>query len=320
MDIQYDPALMESVVLLEIEQREKEGDLTFFKEYHDLVDPIYEIASLEERNKAFQRVYQKLFFSWGLETVLVEVIHEFPWFEDYIALIYFKKISSRDDTGADLMAKKGGVNPKVVLVQLLPQYFVERAWLKNFLRHEFMHISDILDNAFQYQESPIMDSLPDNWVRERYRVIWDTYIDGRLSRKGFALVKGKDERWQEFESLYRKVPNLQRRALFEWLWEVKSLTHKEILESAENTVNFLKIAEISWSGYESLDKKSFFPGMPCPLCHFPTYYWEEEALLNLEESVIKLIQEDYPEWTVEDGACPRCLERYRMVIEAVEIK
>jgi hypothetical protein len=57
------------------------------------------------------------------------------------------------------------------------------------LRHELMHVADMLDPAFGYERSlPTSDDGPsaDNIVRDRYRVLWDVTIDGRLARAGLA--------------------------------------------------------------------------------------------------------------------------------------
>jgi hypothetical protein len=180
-----------------------------------------------------------------------------------------------------------------------------------------MHISDILDNTFQYEEGLSVDFPIENWIKDRYSLLWDIYIDGRLCREGKGLVKGRSERIQEFALLYRKIPGHQSEAMFEGLWNAKDLTHKEIVDSAQNTANLFKLTGINYVREASLDKKTNLAGMPCPLCHFPTYFWEEEELSNFEEPVIKIIQEDYPQWTVEAGACPRCRERYSIIAETM---
>src|SRR3989304_1660036 len=87
MDIQYDPALIESVVLLEVQRKEGEGSRGVFKEYHSLTDPVYEMGSLEERDKAFQLIYHHLFRKGILGIGLEEAVREFALFEDDVDLI-----------------------------------------------------------------------------------------------------------------------------------------------------------------------------------------------------------------------------------------
>ena len=317
MDIQYDPALIESVVLLEVQRKEGEGNLGFFKEYHSLTDPVYEMGSLEERDKAFQLIYQKLFRKWRLGNTLEETVREYPLFEDDVDLIYLKMASFEGDAGADLMGEKEGRGAKIILIKLLSHYFTEKDRLQNFLHHEFMHVSDILDKAFKYDEGLKMIPSPKNWVRERYSLLWDIYIDGRLSRQGKELMKGRDKRVEEFDTLYQKLPESQRKTLFEWFWNAKDLTHRDLLEMAQDISNLIKRTGTLYLEGNGNSNKVNIPGTPCPLCRFPTYYWEDDLPAKLEEPVIKIIQENHPQWAVEDGACSRCIECYSIMVEAM---
>ncbi len=51
----------------------------------------------------------------------------------------------------------------------------------------------------------------------------------------------------------------------------------------------------------------------CPLCKQEI----EERMLDIhvrkERVVIDLIKKKHPEWVEEDGACPRCIEYYRVI-------
>lgn len=317
MDIQYDPALIESVVLLEVQRKEEEGRLGFFEEYHSLADPVYEMDSLEERDKAFQLIYQKLFLKWRLGNTLEKTVREFPLFEDDVDLIYLKMASFEGDAGADLMGGKEGRGSKIILIKLLSHYFTEKDRLQNFLRHEFMHVSDILDKAFQYGEGLKMVPSPKNWVGERYSLLWDIYIDGRLSRQGKDLMKERDKRVEEFDALYQRFPQFQRKAIFEWFWNAKDLTHRDLLEMAQDISKLIKRTGIPDSGDNGIGNKVNIPGIPCPLCHFPTYYWEDDLSSKLKEPVIKIIQENHSQWAIEDGACSRCIECYSIMAEAM---
>ncbi len=313
MDIRYDSVLMEAMVTQEMRDREEKGYSSLSRQYHAHSDPLYKIDSLGERSKAFRALFQKLFVKWRLGRIFDDAIEEFPLFED-VELTYFKMTSYRKNAGADLMAKNREAGPRVIMVQVLASYLNDKAGLRDFLRHEFMHVSDILDEAFRYEEA-LTEGVPaESWVMDRYRLLWDMHIDGRLSGEGKLPANGKTRHLEEFDRLYRKVPEQQRGAVFEWIWNAGHLTHGDILDLAKDTMALMRKAGIA-DGLDisetDLSEGANLPGSPCPLCKFPTYHWEENLPTSLENQVKKVIEENHPGWTPHDGACPRCIEGYR---------
>jgi hypothetical protein len=311
--IQYDPTLMETMVTQAMRSREETGDISLARQYHRLADPIYDKEMPEGRDKAFQTIFQELFVKWKLRDIFAEAIAEFPLFEE-AALVYFKLTMYQKDAGADLMAKDREAGPKVIMIQLLAGQCAEEAGLRKFLRHEFMHVSDILDEAFRYEEALVEGVPAENWVMDRYRLLWDIYIDGRLSDNGKSTAGADAGHRGEFTRLYRKIPEEQRQEAFEWFSGARGLTHADILQLAKDTGHFLKEAEIAYepgSAEADMSETANLPGAPCPLCNFPTYYWEEDLPARLEDPMAKVIQENHPGWTPHDGACPRCIEGYK---------
>ena len=55
MDIRFQPALLQEVIDSFIEKTEREGDPTYYKEFHELADPIYEKYSLDDRETGIQK-------------------------------------------------------------------------------------------------------------------------------------------------------------------------------------------------------------------------------------------------------------------------
>lgn len=53
----------------------------------------------------------------------------------------------------------------------------------------------------------------------------------------------------------------------------------------------------------------------CAVCHRPID--EHNALTHIksEEYLLELIRRDHPEWKEEQGACPKCVEYYRELIQ-----
>ena len=61
MEIRFQPALLQEVIDSFAEKTEREGDPTYYNEFHELADPIYEKFALDNREPEFKRLYQHLF-------------------------------------------------------------------------------------------------------------------------------------------------------------------------------------------------------------------------------------------------------------------
>lgn len=312
MKIEYDPQLMQDVVLEEVERRDKGGDSSLFKDYHKLADPIYEEFSIEERDAAFDRVYKRLFLSLGFGKVMKEALKEFPVLSGKMEAVVVGKAMTKHDERADLSQ-----GFKSIGLKLLVERFLDRHYLQKLLRHELMHVSDMLDRQFAYENRDklnVSSLAEENIIRDRYKILWDVYIDSRLIRAGKETVSDRPGRYQEFEALYYKIPVKSRTAIFDELWQVATLTHSQILEMATDTGLLLqRFGALSETGealdQELLGKNTLLPGSLCPICRFPTFNWADD-LDQFNTNAIKLIQEDNPNWTTENGVCEQCVEGY----------
>src|SRR5436853_6977986 len=87
MEIRFQPALLQEVIDSFIEKTEREGDPTYYKEFHELADPIYEKFSLDDREPEFKRLYQYLSGIWGLSEIVRDASIEFSQLKDRIGLV-----------------------------------------------------------------------------------------------------------------------------------------------------------------------------------------------------------------------------------------
>ena len=78
MEIRFQPALLQEVIDSFIEKTEREGDPTYYKEFHELADPIYEKFTLDDREAEFKKLYQYLFGIWGFSDIIRDAFNEFP--------------------------------------------------------------------------------------------------------------------------------------------------------------------------------------------------------------------------------------------------
>src|SRR5947199_6337215 len=95
MELRFQPSLIQEVIDAFIEKTEREGDPTFYKEFHELADPIYENFPLDNREPEFQKLYQYLFGHWGFADIIDHAFTSFPSSRDASASPWFAGCSRR---------------------------------------------------------------------------------------------------------------------------------------------------------------------------------------------------------------------------------
>ncbi len=331
MEIRFQPALLQEVIDSFIEKTEREGDPTYYKEFHELADPIYEKFSLDDREPEFKKLYQYLFGIWGFSDIVRDAFNEFPALKEKIGIVLVKGVLKEDQEGVDILRKWGSVERELakefedkglkgVGIKLIPRRFYDPA-LTRYCRHELTHISDMLDSAFNYDPDTKVGQNPgeETLILHRYRVLWCLNIDSRLMRTGKEQMLSKEDRFKEFRSWYRKIPPGQLKSVFEGLWQAEALTHSELVEMASDTLRVMdRAVEIEGGEVpETQNKVMLMPGFPCPLCRFPTYSWVEDLENKLEKYVLDFIRDNHPGWDTEFGACDRCVEVYKLRADGV---
>ena len=325
MDLRFQPSLIQEVIDAFIEKTEREGDPTFYKEFHELADPIYENFPLDDREPEFQKLYQYLFGHWGFADIIDNAFNEFPELKGRIGITLVRGVLKEDQESVDILRKWGTVEEdlakqfeakglKGVGIKLLPRRFYDPA-LPRFCRHELLHIKDMLDPAFLYDPDIKVGNTPgeESLILARYRVLWCLSIDSRLTRIEKEPVFPKEQRFREFSTWYRKIPGKQLVAVFEGLWATEHFTHPELIEMATDTLKVIDRAiEVEGAEIPERKKVMLMPGFPCPLCGFPTYNWVENLEKEVEPEVLDYIRQNHPGWDPEYGGCDRCIEVYKL--------
>lgn len=312
MKIDFDPSLIEEVIFRELRTREEKGDYTLTADYHSLTDPVYDNFPLDERPAHFKKIEWDFFKKLGFPKIIKEVFDEFPDIEGKVAGGVVTKAMSPFDEGSNLTkGPSEGAGQKRIIVKLLSDRFLEIPYLKRLIRHELMHVADMLSESFGYRDERLgCNPMEESIIKERYSIFWDIFVDSRLIRKGKETVSDKDGRYGEFESLYKKIPPEIKLAIFEVLWNDECLTHNRLFELAEDVNKVMKIAEGLSIKQVQKSKKVLLPGAQCPLCQFRTYHWIDN--IEQEPYLVEVIKKDFPDWEPEDGACERCIEAYKV--------
>jgi hypothetical protein len=207
----------------------------------------------------------------------------------------------RQEEGAELfdptLPDERGERPPLLALRLRPAMLLDQDALRGFLRHELTHVADMVAPAFGYERTlPPSDDGPsaDNILRDRYRVLWDVTIDGRLSRAGLVAAEARLARRREFRATFSMLGEQAGPAFDEW-FDLNLPTHQALLTFAQSP-HAPGAAAATATGR-------------CPLCRFPVGSLDARPE-RLAAGVRLAIQQDFPEWTLAMGICSQCLDLY----------
>lgn len=298
MRLSYEEDFVEEAVLLCASGRDGTIASLLIRRFHREREKLYEILDPDERNTAFFRLHLEWFREWGLEKRLTAPLKEFSVLPDALNILAFRKSRLKNEEGTELYVNEAGERTGVVSLQ--PLFLVTKTNLDAFLRHELMHLQDMVEPAFGYLpelpvSGPSLSQL--RLARERYRLLWDVSIDGRLTLGGRNTVATKEQRWTEFTSAFAFWAESRQQEVFEALWTKPTPTHALLAELVSDPRQLQTAAGPR-------------PGASCPLCGFPTFAWATPA--NLAEPMLSAIRSEFPHWTAEQGACARCSNIYRI--------
>lgn len=243
--------------------------------------------------------------SFDLDREYQERIHE----------VIVKRAINKVDEGSNVLNRHSGL--PVIEMRVLASRFAnpeEGKELESFLIHEFMHARDMVDPVFDYEDAFIPGNPSvKNLITARFKLLWNLYIDSRLARRNIRSIMTREARFREFDNYYRKIPERQRRGIFEGLWRTTKLTHEELLSMATDLETLIN-RYIDYSEEFTEEDRDYIhlQGSPCPLCKFPTYNWVDDPDSVCDEMVIEAIEIDFPDWESKDGACDRCIEVYEL--------
>ncbi len=318
--VEYEPRLVEEAVLGAVEHRKAPG-------FRGERNRLYEISDPEEREAAFRKLHADRFERLNLGAPICQAVSEQPLIQENTDTCIVARARARREEGADLFVSPGRegtgeAERRSVGIRLDPQRLLDPEDLLAFLRHELFHIADMLDPAFAYEPRlPRAELGPahERLLQDRYRVLWDVSIDGRLARRGWAPPSIRDRRFQEFAGTF---PMLSARVedTFSFFFAGLSLTHADFVTFATTPQASL----VPVSGSESANPQSAIParrdvggaggrnpqsGERCPLCGFPTHAFAPDPD-QLPRVVIDRVQTDFPAWSPILGLCRQCADLY----------
>ena len=231
--VTYDGGLVEEAVLL-AERALSPADAEAFRAERDRA---YDVRDPDEREARFEALHGRWFTRLGLDRPLHEALGDQGELLRRTRGCRVLRAISRGDEMADVRSEVGAAGEApTIMLYLRPQSFLEADSLRALLDRELLHVADMLDPTFGYaKELPVRSEDPAyaNLLRERYRVVWDTTIDGRLSRSGRVGARVRAARGAEFARTFPMIGD-GTDAAFEAWFERPRPSHAAIVAFIES--------------------------------------------------------------------------------------
>src|SRR3989338_837852 len=200
LQINFDLTFIEEAVFLLMRTKQEDK---LFRDFCNEKEEIYQKdVSGDERDRAFKLLYDMYFCSLGLEDFFKNICKDFPLLSQPEIRVVVKRVWNRKHEEAELYVQP---HQKTVYLGILVRRMTDLTFLESFLRHELMRISDMLSSDFQYSPHPALggkNEIENNLIRDRFRFLWDLYIDARLIRKGFKTVKPYEKQKEELRKKF----------------------------------------------------------------------------------------------------------------------
>ncbi len=301
--LEYSPSLIEEAVMCFISGKEEEIA------FRDDRNALYDIEDSEQRETAFQNFHLSWFAKLALDTPLLESLRSYPLIISKVDRVAIVQAPAKKKEGAELFRRNNKLysddeKKTSILITLTPEWFSKSDKLLDYLRHELQHIEDMLNPDFKYKinsSNPKVNSVIDSLFLQRYSVLWDLTVDGRLSKKEWQTSLSKEKHFEIFQQAFQ-LPQGETFQLFEYFFDNPIPTHEELEDFAIDPFGWLQDRK------NAKDVKHASKGN-CSLCNFIS----TDLLTNPElfpKEIMELIHKENPDWKLSDPVCSHCIDIY----------
>lgn len=232
LTVEYEQSLVETAVFLAARKNEQ-----LECELHLVIDKLYEISDEELRHREFLPAFRDFFTRLGLDKLIAGLIAERPLIGEHVQRCVVREAPRERAESAELFVRAGeggdGVTSRTLVFQACPRAFVDSGRFVRLMRRELLHVSDMLDERFGYQLESFTDPLArQNLLRDRFRVLWDVYVEGRLWREGWRDDGRKARLRRAFGRVFANDAAQCDSAALDRVFDMPTLTHDMLLSWA----------------------------------------------------------------------------------------
>jgi hypothetical protein len=301
--LEIEPALAEEAVFLALRGR---ADERMFRRERD---PLYSIAEPEQREAAFGALHARWFAQLDLGRPVALALAGEERIGREVSAAFLRRARRLEEEGVELLVRSNDRDGRVMRILLRPGSFLSPGLLLDRMREEFLHVSDMLDPRFGYAPSLAASDeteIPAKLLLDRYSVVWNASVAGRLERRGHSAPGTRARAWSAFQRTFPMLGDQAAASAFARFCLSEAPTHLELMAFARDPREVLLAVgggeeRGSWEVNEHSGR--------CALCRLPTY-----ALLPhpdaLPEPVLAAIARDFPAWEPAAGLCGQCADLY----------
>jgi hypothetical protein len=288
---------MQEAVLVTIETRPLEARQRF----REKRNRVYEIDDSDDRQLRFEQLHGQWFVDLGLAQPLQQALREQATVADGVSRVLVVPVTGRKEEFADLAQPPGSQEPPRLLIRLQASTLVDRVLLLSWLRRELLHVADLLDPEFGFTGTFAIEGREralEKLHQQRYRVLWETSVGGRLVALGWSGSDTKETAQKRFRRVFGS-PGASCDAQFDRFFHGPRPTHSELVDFAIDPA-------------VETDRRRVDG---CPVCRMPTvqlYPTPEQ----LSTEIVRRIRGDIPQWSPRDGLCFQCADLYAALMPA----
>ncbi|MBI4323424.1 MAG: hypothetical protein HY596_04020 [Candidatus Omnitrophica bacterium] len=237
VEIRFDPAFVEEAVFLALRARQQAGEGQPANAFFAEREALYTMqGGADEREAAFVRLARRYFEQLQLPALFRQRLEELPVVAQRVEIVLVRRVWNRKEERVELFVRPGAselIPATTVDIGLQAARILEPAWLVAFLRHELWHVADMLDPAFAYDPHPDAGGdasvAEQDLLRERFRLLWAVWTDGRMRRRGWPTPVQEAARRRAYDGAFAGWEPAHRDAAWQRLAARDNWTQQELL-------------------------------------------------------------------------------------------
>ncbi len=306
--VEYEPGLVEESVRWTIERGTAGIEplkLRRLRHNHKRqLDKVYELPEGQRRETAFRDHFMAFFDELGIASWIPRWLETFPRLRADLECILVRAATGPGEEGAELWESRQhrGEGVAAYLVVTVPsaglRYFGE---LRALLLPDLQRAADVIDPGFGFRREDLRGSTraAGEHLRAVYQRLWELSARGRLASRG--LVQ-EPRLLPELEAFLVEARGPDQAS------SLTPLGATDLLEALTAEANHQRLLSLA---HRFTGATSVHTGVTanCPLCSYPTSEWAADDVLS---PVGAAIRGDFSDWSMSDGCCTHCAERYEL--------